>query len=309
MAAATSGARRVRPASSSRITGPRPRSVPAAYDGAPMPEPTSIVECNGLLYDRVVCFTPHVHKLHLPGDPGPLLRMLFTEWWKHFARDEDGLNLREQRAAISELVSIACSQKPSAALDRRRAWRYVDWSVHVKSPALFEFGGFPHHAAAYRALPAITGPELPPGAYAAFHAAYRETDAASSAALKRTPPYASPTYLSRDEKDARRERWFKPRLDAEDLITRTSLARRLPTMEWVIKTTVPGLDEHLREMPRQRPLSRGLSAAVYAEMVGERDSRIPVRRHMALRDEIAAAKLEVVRELVHMRDARAAKAA
>jgi hypothetical protein len=260
--------------------------VPPARDGEPAAPSTVVVECDGRLYDRSVVYTEHRYELDVPGTSGALLRMLFEERWKEHACDrvDDGGRHAAARVVLADLAAGLHGATTSPAIEQRRAWRIIDWLVRTEAPLLLEAAGFPRHAERFAALPAIGGSHLPPGAAGVFLAAYRETDAASTAALKGVAPYR--------------------RQAVNDRPIATS------SLEYVAKQTVPGIKEAVRDFPRPPPLSKGLTAAGYASICIAHDPRIPPRTVRQLVDSIRNAEHQLVRELVAMGvPARRAKAA
>jgi hypothetical protein len=185
-----------------------------------------------------------------------------------------------EREQISALAARLTNQVPSPGLDRRRAWRIIDWLVHVEAPVMLEVAGFQHLADAYRALPAISGPDQAPGVASTFRAAYRETDRASTEALRGCGPYEKRSLLRGPRPGPRP-------------------ATGLP-LAWAANETVPEVKRLTRDVPRPPALSKGLTAAGYASICTERDPRIPARRVARASAQLRAAGLELVQELIDM---------
>jgi hypothetical protein len=158
----------------------RAERIEPGPDGKPPADAVSVVECGNGLYDRIVLHRIHSHSLRLPHHVSPLLRAFFTSWWEDYATDENP----ENRDVRAQILTLAAEERAGSRADRTRAWRTLDWEARVETPALLELAGFADLARAYRSLPDLTGPNLPREAVRLFRTACRETDRASSLAMK-----------------------------------------------------------------------------------------------------------------------------
>lgn len=261
-------------------TPEKPGLVQPGADGRPPVDETTVVDCGGSLYDRIVLYRTHRHTLRTPRKLSPMLEAFFALWWEKHETDERPEN-RETRALILDLAARA---DDDAGADERRAWRVIDWQVRENAPVVLELAGFKEYAEAYRALPAITGPTLPRGAAQVFRAACRDTDRASSEIMQR-----------------KRGQHGRPYIHAE-------LAWHL---ERAARLTIPGLEDMLRETfkTQMTPLGLGLLAASYARSCVEwSNSTVPLAARKRALAQLDAASRDLMLEVIKMRGKHAVAA-
>lgn len=100
----------------------------------------------------------------------------------------DALPDGDRTRLLRPLLPALIGTRGSEALEDRRRWRCLDWLVRVYTPAWLELAGLSDDAAALRALPPITGPEVAdaPGVLTVIEAANSRAIAAESAARNAT---------------------------------------------------------------------------------------------------------------------------
>jgi hypothetical protein len=266
-------------------TPTNPEHVEPGPDGAPPRPPVAVVESGGCLWDRHACYAPHRYALAVPDEAGAVLITVLQMWWSRHDTDERPQNAAV-RQTIQQLAHAAAGSRLSRALERRRAWRLVDWDLRVATPAFLDLAGFGERADRIRALPPLRRPDLPPGATGVLRAASREADEASTAALEGRRPY--------------RRRVGKA--TGED---RASSAHRcawhgLPSLEYVARELFPSIKEATRSYPKPTALSRGLEAGGHARICIEHDPRIADEEIAATSAKLHDAALDLVRELIAM---------
>lgn len=257
-----------------------PEPIEADAQGNPPADATTVVDCGGKLYDRIVLHRTHRHTLLVPRRLSPMLEAFFALWWEKHETDDRPEN-REVRAQI---LALAAEADDGAEADRRRAWRVIDWQVRENAPVVLELAGFGAHADAYRRLPEIVGPKLPREAVQAFRAAHRDTDRASSAVVRNGGQDRRP--------------WLH-----------AGLAWHL---ERAARLTIPGLEGMLAETYKTKmtPLALGLLAKGYARTCAEWSSPgIPLAARKRARAQLDAGSLALVREVIGMGTAKRRAAA
>lgn len=256
-------------------TPEKPERIQAGANGNPPADATAVVDCGGDLYDRIVLYRTHRHTLRSPRQLSPMMEAFFALWWEKHETDDRPEN-REVRAQI---LALAAEASGGAEVDRRRAWRVIDFQVRENAPVVLDLAGFGAHADAYRRLPEIVGPKLPRAAVQTFRAAHRDTDRASTARVRTGGHDRRP--------------WMH-----------AGLAWHL---ERAARLTVPGLEDMFEETYRTKmtPLGLGLLAKGYARICVERSSSgIPLAARKRARAQIDAGSLALVREVIGMQSAR-----
>jgi hypothetical protein len=272
---------------------------PEHMDATEAPEDLrTVVEISGRLYDRITLYRWHDYAPPAALDQaGPILSTyLRREWVSYYgggqgndtdARPEN----RERRAELVTLATEAAAGRQSPALERRRAWRIIDWRIRTEAAAKLDLAGWTDYGAAFRALPPITGPRaLPRGAATLFRKAHRDTDKASTAALLGRRPYKRDRSRPIAEERAN-ERTRRPENPAHAL--EHAAREALPALRRVVKADeVP---------PSERTdLGRALQAGAYARMCVEHDPRIPDAAVARVMGALAVSGQELIRELTAM---------
>jgi hypothetical protein len=285
-------------------TPERAKLLEPGPDGKPPADGTEVVRCGDALYDRIV-----LYRLHEYAPPaifekaGPIMSgYLRWQWGVTFPRvgrpstDESPEN-RGRRAELLALAERCAAAGTSAVVERRRAWRLIDWKVRTKTAALLELAGWGEYAAAYRALPPIAGPTLPRGAASIFRAVERETDKASTAALKGRRPY------KRDRASDRADHGRVARLwGADDRADRIGLAVRNAFPE-IFRRHIRDDDVPQRE---RTDLGRALQAGGYARICIDYDPRISDAKVTRTLAEITGSAGTLIDEIIAMGAQRAA---
>jgi hypothetical protein len=282
-------------------TPERAERIEPGPDGKPPADGTLVVRCGDALYDRIVLY--RLHEYTPPAifeKAGPILTgYLRWQWGATFPRvgrpstDERPEN-RVRRAEILALAERCAAAGTSAAIERRRAWRMIDWKVRTKAAALLDLAGWSEYASGFRALPPIVWPSLPRGAAALFRKAERETDKASSAALEGRHPYSRRRPNHHDS-----GRTFK--LDPDSLSHPLSLA---------VKDAMPDMyRQHIRDdsVPsRERTdLGRAVLVSGYTRICIDHDPRISSARVRRVLGEVAESARALLDEIIAMGNARA----
>jgi hypothetical protein len=261
----------------------------------------TVVEISGRLYDRITLYRWHDYTPPAVLDKAGaiLATYLRREWSSYYGRGA-GLDTdarpenRERRAELVTLATEAAAGRQSPALERLRAWRIIDWRIRMEAAAKLELAGWTDYAAAFRALPPITGPRaLPRGAATLFRKAHRDTDKASTAALQGVRPYR------RDLSKPAAERYANERTRRLDVGEHPAHA-----LEQAAREALPVLTKIVKadEVPssERTDLGRALLASAYARMCIEHDPRISDAEVARMLRTVAASGRELLRELITM---------
>lgn len=230
----------------------------------------------GAMYDRITIYRWHSHTP--PAlDADELVRSFVAKWWETCDTDKD-LRNQQQRASIA--VFAAEATRGGRKLDRRRAWRIVDRRVRVDAPAILALAGFTGHAEAFRNLPEITGPKVPPASARVLRAAFRETDRASTAVVERHRGETFPT----ERALIRGGGWLDHLL------------------ELAAREVFPDVDATLTETfhSKMTPIALGLQAAGYARICLEHNPRIGTAAIRRLAANLQHAAYALAREILTM---------
>lgn len=257
---------------------------PAHVDAIPA-DRAVVVECGGRLWDEITLH--RWHRYTLPALHADALLLAFiAKRWEQCDTDESPAN----RGTRARLVALAAEATTGGRkLDRRRAWRVIDWHVREEAPKILAFAGFVAHAEAYRSLPAITGPGLPGATVRVFQAAHRDTDKASTAAMKRERRAYRTTMpiLSQPDREAMRP------------------GRTQHHLELAAREVFPDIDALVSQDAKSSPLALGLQASAYAAIVLSRASKVETGAIMCLGTDLEVACDALVGELAAMgKDAR-----
>lgn len=273
-------------------TPEKPEHVEPGPEDEPAHVPTVVVECGGRLWDRMVVYEPHRYERPAVIDrAGPILSTYLREEWQpqdsiHGAGTDEDPENREIRASIVALATEASAGRQSPGIERRRAWRVVDWQVRTGAAAMLELAGWLDYAAAFRTLPAITGPELPRGAPALFREALRATNKASTDALRGVRPY-------------RRDR-SKVLAWNQERTRRLSPPNPQYHLAWAVEEVFPSIRRAMREDRPTPPLGRATLAGAYARICIDHDPRIPDAEVSRVLSELAASARALLGEIVAM---------